>query len=241
MGFDSRQRQEMFSLHIIQTGSGAHLASYPIGTGTTSPELKRQEREAENSPCEEQRNYTSVVPWRGAYLIEPRDNFTFHLYICRINIWNVPAWHNFYNNNIAFSGSLSINTFILIQYFDFKRDTSWKIFYWKSVKRAIRRKLCPVNYLHHQQFCYVYKLVFYASGSLSSLRGFGSPPQVTECYRVARNYVRRCRSRTSEWSEWFLFQCTVSIVWVLIILSRVIQWLKMEFGLVIGFLTTCRL
>jgi hypothetical protein len=31
--FDSRQRQEFSLLHRVQTGSGAHLASYPMDTG----------------------------------------------------------------------------------------------------------------------------------------------------------------------------------------------------------------
>jgi hypothetical protein len=34
---DSRQRQEIFFLHNVQTGSGAHPASYPLGTGGSFP------------------------------------------------------------------------------------------------------------------------------------------------------------------------------------------------------------
>jgi hypothetical protein len=37
--FYSRQGQEI-SLHSIQTGSGTHPASYPIGTGGSFPEGK---------------------------------------------------------------------------------------------------------------------------------------------------------------------------------------------------------
>jgi hypothetical protein len=37
-------------LHVAQTGSGAHLAFYPMGIGSFSPEMKRPGREADNSP-----------------------------------------------------------------------------------------------------------------------------------------------------------------------------------------------
>jgi hypothetical protein len=37
-------------LHIIQTNSGAHIASYPKGTGALYLVVKRQEREADHSP-----------------------------------------------------------------------------------------------------------------------------------------------------------------------------------------------
>jgi hypothetical protein len=36
-------------LHVVQTGCGAHPASYPMGTGTLSPGAKRQGREADHS------------------------------------------------------------------------------------------------------------------------------------------------------------------------------------------------
>jgi hypothetical protein len=32
-GVDSRQEQDFSLLHTVQTGSGAHPASYPMGTG----------------------------------------------------------------------------------------------------------------------------------------------------------------------------------------------------------------
>jgi hypothetical protein len=37
-------------LHVFHTGSGAHPTSYPIGTGTVSPEVKRRGCEADHSP-----------------------------------------------------------------------------------------------------------------------------------------------------------------------------------------------
>jgi hypothetical protein len=37
-------------LHVIQTGSGAHLASYSVGTGSSFPGIKRLGHEADHSP-----------------------------------------------------------------------------------------------------------------------------------------------------------------------------------------------
>jgi hypothetical protein len=37
-------------LHSVKTYSGAHLASYPIGTGAVSPEEKRPGRKADHAP-----------------------------------------------------------------------------------------------------------------------------------------------------------------------------------------------
>jgi hypothetical protein len=49
--FESRYGQDFSPLHVVQTGSGAHLASYPMntGTGALSPGLKRSKREADHS------------------------------------------------------------------------------------------------------------------------------------------------------------------------------------------------
>lgn len=38
--FESRCGPQCLLLHIIQTGSEAHLASYPVGTGGTLPRSK---------------------------------------------------------------------------------------------------------------------------------------------------------------------------------------------------------
>jgi hypothetical protein len=35
--FESRWGQELSRLHVVQTGSGAHPTSYPIGTGFSFP------------------------------------------------------------------------------------------------------------------------------------------------------------------------------------------------------------
>jgi hypothetical protein len=35
--FESRQEQNFSCFRVVQTGSGAHLASYPIGTGVFLP------------------------------------------------------------------------------------------------------------------------------------------------------------------------------------------------------------
>jgi hypothetical protein len=37
LGFDSRQGQKFALRHIVQIGSGAHPASYPMGTGGFFP------------------------------------------------------------------------------------------------------------------------------------------------------------------------------------------------------------
>jgi preprotein translocase subunit SecG len=54
---------------IIQTGSGAHPASYPMGTRGSFPEVKRPGREADHSPhlvprSKNEWSYTSVPPIR---------------------------------------------------------------------------------------------------------------------------------------------------------------------------------
>jgi len=49
--FDSRQRAVIFFFrHRVQTGSEAHPASYQIGNGALSLEVKRLGREADHSP-----------------------------------------------------------------------------------------------------------------------------------------------------------------------------------------------
>jgi hypothetical protein len=49
-GLDSRQGSIFLSAtHNVQTGSGAHPASYPIGTGVPSSGVKRPEREDDHS------------------------------------------------------------------------------------------------------------------------------------------------------------------------------------------------
>jgi hypothetical protein len=46
--FESRWGQEFSLLFVVQTGSGAHPTSYPIGTGDSSPEGKRPERKTDH-------------------------------------------------------------------------------------------------------------------------------------------------------------------------------------------------
>jgi hypothetical protein len=38
--FESRWGQEFSFLHVVQTGSGAHPVSYPMGTGGSFPRVK---------------------------------------------------------------------------------------------------------------------------------------------------------------------------------------------------------
>jgi hypothetical protein len=44
------KRQEFSCLLVVQTGSVVRPASYPMGTGALSPEVKRPGREADHSP-----------------------------------------------------------------------------------------------------------------------------------------------------------------------------------------------
>jgi hypothetical protein len=79
-----------FSLHSIQTGSGAHPASYPMGTGGSSSGGKVAR--AWSWPLtfiycwgQEWWSYTSteyMTSWCGAQLIKHRDNFAFYCNIC---------------------------------------------------------------------------------------------------------------------------------------------------------------
>jgi hypothetical protein len=48
--FESRKGEEFAFLEVVQTGSAAHTASYPIGTVVSFPGLKRPVREADHSP-----------------------------------------------------------------------------------------------------------------------------------------------------------------------------------------------
>jgi hypothetical protein len=79
-----------FSLHHhIQNSSGAHPASFPVGTRVLSLGIKRLGREADHSPpssakvkeCVELYFHSPNMPsWHGAQLKKHRDNFTFYLY-----------------------------------------------------------------------------------------------------------------------------------------------------------------
>jgi hypothetical protein len=68
-GFDSWRGLETF-LHYVQTGSGSHSASYPMGTGASFPGEKRPGSEADHSPPSVPRSkknawrYTSTPPIR---------------------------------------------------------------------------------------------------------------------------------------------------------------------------------
>jgi hypothetical protein len=48
--FESRWGQEFLLLRFVQTGSGVHPTSYPMGTGGSFPGVKRPGREADHSP-----------------------------------------------------------------------------------------------------------------------------------------------------------------------------------------------
>jgi hypothetical protein len=64
----SRGSDGMFSRHSVETGSGVHTASYPMGPGALSPRVKRPMREnGHTSPHRaEVKNawsYTSTPPY----------------------------------------------------------------------------------------------------------------------------------------------------------------------------------
>jgi hypothetical protein len=70
--------------HGPQTGSGTHPASYPMGTTGSSPEVKRQRREANRSAtssaeikkCGAISSLPHMPSWHRACLIKHRGNFT---------------------------------------------------------------------------------------------------------------------------------------------------------------------
>jgi hypothetical protein len=59
--------------HRVQNGSGAHPASYPMGTKGSFPGVKRPGREADHSPT----SSVEVKEWMELYLHSP----------------NTPSWH----------------------------------------------------------------------------------------------------------------------------------------------------
>jgi hypothetical protein len=71
--------------HKLQTGPGAHLASYPVGTGSSFPWEKRPTCEGNRShpSKEEVKNCGDILPvphmssWVVIKLIKHRENFAF--------------------------------------------------------------------------------------------------------------------------------------------------------------------
>jgi hypothetical protein len=83
--FRYRLRPETFDYTVVHC-SGAHPASYPMGTGVSFPGVKRPEHEANHSPTAgvEVKNawsYTSTPQYvfMSWCLVKHRDNFTFTL------------------------------------------------------------------------------------------------------------------------------------------------------------------
>jgi hypothetical protein len=81
-----------FSLnYCVQTGSDAHPASYPMGTGVFSPGIKRPGHEADHSPpssaeIKNEWSYSSAHPYVFMVWcsVEHRDKFTLPYHRCRI-------------------------------------------------------------------------------------------------------------------------------------------------------------
>jgi hypothetical protein len=66
--FESQWSQEFSFFYVIQTGSGVYPTSYPMGTETHSPGVKRLEGEADHSPpisveVKKMWIYTSTPPY----------------------------------------------------------------------------------------------------------------------------------------------------------------------------------
>jgi hypothetical protein len=64
----SRQGKDFSLLHSVQPGSGAHPASYPMGTGGSFSWVKRSDREADRSPPSSAEvvntwSYTSILTY----------------------------------------------------------------------------------------------------------------------------------------------------------------------------------
>jgi hypothetical protein len=89
---NSVHSQRLFFLHSVHSGSSAHPASYPVGTGNIFPGLQRQEHEADHSPpsSAEIKNRGAIPQFPhmssrpGAYLCKCRGNFN---YISTIGTW----------------------------------------------------------------------------------------------------------------------------------------------------------
>jgi hypothetical protein len=88
MVLDYRQGQGFSLLHVVQTSSGAHPASYTMGTRTFPPGVTFPERETDPSILSTgEVNNDGAIPllphmpsWRGAKLIKHRDTFHFLCY-----------------------------------------------------------------------------------------------------------------------------------------------------------------
>jgi hypothetical protein len=49
-GYGLDNQEVWVRVHVVQTGSGVHPTSYPMGTGGSFPGVKRHGREADHSP-----------------------------------------------------------------------------------------------------------------------------------------------------------------------------------------------
>jgi hypothetical protein len=89
LGFDSQRGLGIFH-HRVQSGSGAHPASYPMGTRGSFPGVKPPGREADHSPpssagVKNAWSYTSTPPVRlhGVVLSWAQGQLYLHLYLLK--------------------------------------------------------------------------------------------------------------------------------------------------------------
>jgi hypothetical protein len=92
LGFYSRREQDFFFPYSVQTSSGAHLASYPMGTMGCFPQGKAVGAEADHSPPSSAKTKNGrVIPplpriflRRGAEIIKNKDKLPLlYLYVVR--------------------------------------------------------------------------------------------------------------------------------------------------------------
>jgi hypothetical protein len=55
--------QDFYFLHVFQTGSGTHLAPYPMGTGTKQPEHEADHSHSFGAKVKNTWIYTFTPPW----------------------------------------------------------------------------------------------------------------------------------------------------------------------------------
>jgi len=76
--------RDFYLCHHVQTGSGVHLASYPMGSRGSYTGVRRPGRETDHSPISSAEikngwSYASTTPYAFTpwCLVKHRDNFTF--------------------------------------------------------------------------------------------------------------------------------------------------------------------
>jgi hypothetical protein len=121
----------IFGLYRVQTGSGAHPASYSMGTGGPSLGVKRQGREVDHSLASsaEVKNgwsYASTPPsvFMAWCLVKHRDNLTFTFW-CRIVSLITNFNYNLIGISICWTILLHVLTDRQFQFFSTMKSVTW--------------------------------------------------------------------------------------------------------------------